>query len=227
MKVRKQYTKEFKEGAVRLVTGQGRTQSDAAKSLGISEWTLSRWVRAARTEGSAAFRAHGQRYTVRARELRVAPAGQATRRGARHIKKGGGVLCQEHRVKYAFIRKHQTEFSIRAMCRVFDLNPAGYYLWRSRKPSLMDEENQCLLEQIKVIHDESRKTYGSPKVCRKLRRAGVMVNHKPIARLMKEHSMRAKRVKKFKATTDSRHLSQMDDANQGLASGTQSLCDYL
>lgn len=61
MKERKQYTKEFKEGAVRLVTEQGRTHSDAAKSLGISEWTLSRWVRAARTEGSAAFRAHGQR----------------------------------------------------------------------------------------------------------------------------------------------------------------------
>ncbi len=61
MKVRKQYTKEFKEGAVRLVTAQGRTQADAAKSLGISEWTLSRWVRAARTEGSEAFRGQGQR----------------------------------------------------------------------------------------------------------------------------------------------------------------------
>lgn len=61
MKERKQYTKAFKEGAVRLVTEQGRTQADAAKSLGISEWTLSRWVRVARTESSDAFRAHGQR----------------------------------------------------------------------------------------------------------------------------------------------------------------------
>ena len=61
MKQRKQYTKEFKGGAVRLVTEQGRTQADAAKSLGISEWTLSRWVRAARTEGSGAFRGQGQR----------------------------------------------------------------------------------------------------------------------------------------------------------------------
>ena len=61
MKQRKQYTKEFKGGAVRLVTEQGRTQADAAKSLGISEWTLSRWVAAARTEGSGAFRGQGQR----------------------------------------------------------------------------------------------------------------------------------------------------------------------
>ncbi len=61
MKERKQFTKEFKEGAVRLVTEQGRTISDAAQSLGISPWTMSRWVKAARTEGTEAFRGHGQR----------------------------------------------------------------------------------------------------------------------------------------------------------------------
>ncbi len=39
MKERKQFTKEFKEGAVRLVTDQGRTIGNAAQSLGISPWT--------------------------------------------------------------------------------------------------------------------------------------------------------------------------------------------
>ena len=61
MKERKQFTKEFKEGAVRLVTEQGRTIGDAAQSLGISPWTLSRWIKAARTEGADAFRGQGQR----------------------------------------------------------------------------------------------------------------------------------------------------------------------
>jgi len=61
MKERKQYTKEFKEGAVRLVTEQGRTIGDAAQSLGISPWTMSRWVKAARSEGGEAFRGQGQR----------------------------------------------------------------------------------------------------------------------------------------------------------------------
>ncbi len=61
MKERRQFTKEFKEGAVRLVTEQGRTISDAAQSLGISPWTLSRWLKAARTEGADAFRGQGQR----------------------------------------------------------------------------------------------------------------------------------------------------------------------
>jgi transposase len=61
MRERKQYTKEFKEGAVRLVTEQGRTISDAAQSLGVSPWSLSRWIKAARSEGADAFRGHGQR----------------------------------------------------------------------------------------------------------------------------------------------------------------------
>jgi transposase len=61
MKERKQYTKEFKEGAARLVTEQGRTITDAAQSLGVSPWTLSRWVRMSRGKGTNAFRNHGQR----------------------------------------------------------------------------------------------------------------------------------------------------------------------
>ncbi len=61
MKERKHFTKEFKEGAARLVIEQGRTISDAAQSLGISPWTLSRWIKARRTEGADGFRGHGQR----------------------------------------------------------------------------------------------------------------------------------------------------------------------
>jgi transposase len=60
MKERKQFTKEFKQGAVRLVTEQGRTISDAAQSLGISPWTLSRWIKVAKNEGTEAFRGQGQ-----------------------------------------------------------------------------------------------------------------------------------------------------------------------
>jgi transposase len=61
MKERKQYTKEFKEGAARLVIEQGRTIADTAKSLGVSPWTLSRWVRAAKGGGAEVFPGHGQR----------------------------------------------------------------------------------------------------------------------------------------------------------------------
>ncbi|MGA9771420.1 MAG: transposase [Blastocatellia bacterium] len=61
MKQRKQYSKEFKQGAVRLVTEQGRSISDAATSLAIPAWSLSRWVRASKQDGQDAFRGNGIR----------------------------------------------------------------------------------------------------------------------------------------------------------------------
>jgi transposase len=61
MKKRKLYTKEFKEGAVRLVIEQGRTRSDVAKSLGIAEVSLSRWIKKAKEESGDAFRGNGNR----------------------------------------------------------------------------------------------------------------------------------------------------------------------
>jgi putative transposase len=64
-----------------------------------------------------------------------------------------------------------------------------------------------LPERITAIHDESRRTHGSAKVYQKLRRDGARVNHKRDERLMREHELRAKRVKKFRQTTTDSHHS--------------------
>ncbi|MCA1626903.1 MAG: IS3 family transposase [Acidobacteria bacterium] len=46
-----------------------------------------------------------------------------------------------------------------------------------------------MVEKIKAIHDESRRTYGSPKVYRRLRHDGQGVNRKRVARLMRDHDI--------------------------------------
>jgi len=91
------------------------------------------------------------------------------------------------------------------MCRALEVSPAGYYRWRGRKPSQRAAENERLVEKIKAAHAESRGNYGSPKIHRKLRQTGEVVNHKRVERLMREADIRAKRVRKSKRTTDSRH----------------------
>jgi transposase InsO family protein len=91
------------------------------------------------------------------------------------------------------------------MCRALEVSPAGYYAWRGRKPSQREKENERLVEKIKSAHIESRGIYGSPKMYRKLRRDGEAVSRKRVARLMKEHGIKAQRAKKSRRTTDSRH----------------------
>lgn len=45
MKNRKVYTKEFEEQSCRLVMHEGRAAAEVARSLGVPEQTLSRWLK--------------------------------------------------------------------------------------------------------------------------------------------------------------------------------------
>jgi transposase InsO family protein len=108
-------------------------------------------------------------------------------------------------VKYAFIREHEREFRVSAMCRALEVGASGYYGRRDRKPSARAAENERLMGKVEAAHAESRGIYGSPKVYRQLRREGERVNHKRVERLMRENGLRAKRAEKSKRTTDSRH----------------------
>ncbi len=113
------------------------------------------------------------------------------------------------------MRAHESEFRVSAMCRALGVSPAGYYRWRGRKPSEREKDNERLVEQIKAAHAASRAVYGSPKIYRGLRREGHRVNHKRVERLMREHGLKAKRVKQSRRTTDSRR--SLPVAANGLA----------
>jgi transposase InsO family protein len=108
-------------------------------------------------------------------------------------------------VKYGFIFAHKAQFSIRAMCRILEVSSSGYYQWCRRPKSKRAQENDALLGTIRELHSQSRQNYGSPKIYRRLRQQGQKWNHKRVERLMRENSIVAKRVKKFKVTTDSKH----------------------
>lgn len=58
---RKKYDREFKDGAVRLVTEQGQSGAKVARDLGINENMLYRWVKQSKDQGSAAFPGSGNR----------------------------------------------------------------------------------------------------------------------------------------------------------------------
>jgi transposase len=69
MTIRKKYSKEFKLDAVGLVTEQGYTQVDAAKSLGLNANMLGRWAKEFRATDGQAFRGNGK-LTADQEELR-------------------------------------------------------------------------------------------------------------------------------------------------------------
>jgi transposase InsO family protein len=100
---------------------------------------------------------------------------------------------------------HRGEFRVKLMSRVLGVSRSGYYAWLRRPQSLRCYRNRQLLVEIRRIHLQSRRSYGSPRVTDELRAEGFMCNEKRVARLMREHGIRAKTVKKFRVTTDSKH----------------------
>src|ERR1700685_3916407 len=109
-------------------------------------------------------------------------------------------------MKYRFIEDHRDEWPIAVQCDVLAVSRSGYYAWRKRPPSAAAERRTALTEKIRVAHQASRTTYGSPRVHRDLLAQGTPCNRKTVAKLMQAAGIRAKTAKKFRvATTDSNH----------------------
>jgi transposase InsO family protein len=99
------------------------------------------------------------------------------------------------------MQRHQQEFSIERMSRVFKVSRSGYYRFIKATPSTRVEEEARLLVKIKDIHETSRQTYGSPRIHAELREEGEICSRKRVANIMKKSGIMAKMKKQFKVTT--------------------------
>jgi putative transposase len=104
-------------------------------------------------------------------------------------------------MRFQCVQDHLSAFPATRLCQVLDLSPSGYYAWRKRPVSAREMANQELVEKIKVVHAESRETYGSPRVYQELKEQGEGCSENRVARLMRLYHIRAKQTRCYKVTT--------------------------
>ena len=97
----------------------------------------------------------------------------------------------------------QGSLSIERMCYLAQVSRAGFY--RSLQERVPDEEEMEVRSTIQQIVLEHRRRYGYRRVTAELRRRGLLVNHKRVARLMREDNLLAVQPRAFVVTTDSKH----------------------
>lgn len=97
------------------------------------------------------------------------------------------------RRKYAFIKAHRKQFPVEVMCRELGVAPSGYYEWLRCPLTKRAVENARLLRVIRASFTASQGIYGAPRVFLDLREAGETCSKHRVARLVREHGLRALR----------------------------------
>src|SRR5437868_12239840 len=97
----------------------------------------------------------------------------------------------------------QGSLGIERMCRLTGISRAGFY--RSLAEQMPVEEEMEVRSEIQQTAVEHRRRYGYRRITAELRRRGMLVNHKRVARIMREDNLLAVQPKAFVVTTDSDH----------------------
>jgi putative transposase len=97
----------------------------------------------------------------------------------------------------------QGSLSIERMCQLARVSRPGFY--RSLQEQMPVEEDMEVRSAIQTIALEHRRRYGYRRITRELRRRGMLVNHKRVARILREDGLLGLQPRAFVVTTDSRH----------------------
>jgi len=108
-------------------------------------------------------------------------------------------------VRFRFIAAEKAVLPVRLLCRTLQVSRAGFYAWQARPSAPRARADHRLGLEIAAIHAESRQRYGSPRIHAELADRGCRTSRKRVARLMRVRGLAARRRRRFRVTTHSRH----------------------
>lgn len=110
-------------------------------------------------------------------------------------------------MRYAWIDKHRQTYSTTTMCELLSVSRSGLNAARVRAPSKRSLEDERLVRQIRHAQHKHRGRYGRRRMTTEVSEAqGRRVNHKRVARVMREHGLQSHKRRRFRVvTTDSKH----------------------
>lgn len=105
--------------------------------------------------------------------------------------------------RFRFVEDHQNAFGVKRLCRILRVSRSGFYRWRTAAVarSARQAAEEQIAARIRAVHADSDGAYGSPRVTAELRAAGEPVNRKRVARIMREHGIIGRHLRKRRKTT--------------------------
>ena len=107
--------------------------------------------------------------------------------------------------RFQFVADHSDTYQVKRLCELVEIERSSYYAWKSAEPARaarVDADAQ-LAARIRVIHTEDN-TYGAPRITAELNddvTVDERVNHKRVARVMRENGIVGYRRRRRVTTT--------------------------
>ncbi|MEU9136954.1 IS3 family transposase [Streptomyces sp. NPDC048404] len=208
--VMKNYPPEFKADAVALYESRPEaTIRSVAADLGINPETLRNWVRAAgasrprgrRTQEAAQPPAplEEENAALRKKVRELEEEREILRKAAKYFA-GGDALVN----RFQCVADHQRRYGVKRLCSILGVSRSSFYYWRrtAADRAARQAADAQLAARIRAVHQESDGTYGAPRITAELRETnGEAVNHKRVARIMRESGIEGVRLRRRHRTT--------------------------
>lgn len=91
--------------------------------------------------------------------------------------------------RFQFIKRQRSYFGVRYLCHRLNVSSSGFYKWLQCGPNTRDQLNRQLTKKIITLYQKNKGNYGSPRIHATLQRNGERVNHKRVARIMREEGL--------------------------------------
>ncbi len=91
------------------------------------------------------------------------------------------------------------------MCEFLKVSRSCYYDWLNSPKTEWENENEELIDQLKIQFRKGRGNYGTRRLKCKLQMLGYTVSRRRAGQLMKRTGLVCKTRRKFRVTTDSTH----------------------
>ena len=96
--------------------------------------------------------------------------------------------------RFQFVDDHRDAFEVKRLCELVEVTRSSYYAWKAAAPARAARAaaDAAVVERIRTVHRQDN-TLGAPRITAELNddaAPGAGVNHKRVARLMREHGIR-------------------------------------
>ena len=95
----------------------------------------------------------------------------------------------------------ESGYRIGDLCAAFCVSRSGYHRWRTAGPGVRAREDARISEEMRVVHEQSRRTYGRPRLTAALRQGGHRCSQKRVGRLMRSLGLRGVQRGRFRPQT--------------------------